>query len=63
MIRWDYWSFGCITAEILLYSSPLFLETSLFKQSRRIRQFMFADSLTELDEPMKNVMTNSLNKD
>ena len=63
MIRWDYWSFGCITTEISLYNSPLFLETSLSKQIRRIKQFKPEDQLTDLDELMKNVIMNSLNKD
>lgn len=62
MMRWDYWSFGCIATEVLLYQSPLFLDTSLQKQIKRIKQFAFADELSLLDEPMKNAIMNSLTK-
>lgn len=63
MMRWDYWSFGCIAAEVLLYQSPIFLDTSLQKQTRRIKHFAFSDEISHLDEPMKNAIINSLSKE
>jgi len=43
MLKWDIWSFGCICMEILAYSSPLFLSTSLTKQQRIIDKATYPD--------------------
>ena len=63
MHKWDVWSFGCISLELMLFSSPAFLATSLPKQLKQIADFNINNEIISLEESIKNIFINSLSKD
>lgn len=63
MLKWDIWSFGCICLELLAYSSPVFLTTSLSRQLKQVKSMELDCGAFQCPDSVKNILANSLGLD